>query len=481
MEYPAWTGLIFIGEFLIRLAMVILVLLRRRGNPSVNLTWILVILAVPVLGAIAYAILGTTRLGRKRVRQHADIHQRVMAAALKTERADSSGITEVDPLYRHLATLVETVGGTPVRRGNALRLIGDTDVMIQGLVEDIDSAQHHCHLLFYIFLDDHSGTRVAEALMRAAQRGVACRLLVDGVGSGKFLRSKLCQSLEAANVKVQSALPVNAVRMLFARLDLRNHRKLVVIDNAIGYTGSSNIADPEFTPKPKYAPWVDAMVRIEGPITRDLQILFAEDWYLDTQEPLDELLDEAPPAADPGVPAQLAATGPTSFTEALRHLTQVSLHAAREELIMTTPYFVPDEATATALETAASRGIETSLVVPARNDSPLVAAASRSHYEPLLESGVRIYEFQPGLLHAKTLTIDRNVAIIGTANMDRRSFELNFEITLAVYHSDFASQLRFLQRSYIAESQELTSERWSRRGLTTRLWHNTAGMVSPLL
>jgi cardiolipin synthase len=174
-------------------------------------------------------------------------------------------------------------------------------------------------------------------------------------------------------------------------------------------------------------------------------------------------------------------TGPDAYNEALRQITQTSLHAAREELIITTPYFVPDEATATALYTTARRGVDTSLVVPARNDSPLVAAASRSFYEPLLDAGVRVHEYQHGLLHAKTITLDRRLALVTTANFDRRSFELNFEVSLVVYDSDFASELRLLQKAYIDGSRAVSETAWRRRGWPRRLWQNTVGMLGPIL
>jgi cardiolipin synthase len=282
-------------------------------------------------------------------------------------------------------------------------------------------------------------------------------------------------------VIVIEAIKVHPFRMLFARIDLRNHRKIVVIDGVIGYTGSQNIADAEFAIKPRFAPWVDAMVRIVGPVVWDLQMLFVEDWYLDTDQSLEQLLNIQPLAHDDGVVAQIIGTGPNSHNEAMRQLLQAAFHSAREELILTTPYFVPDDATLGALCTAARRGVRTVLVVPARNDSPLVAAASRSHYQELLESGVELYEYQRGLLHAKTMTIDHSLAMIGSANLDRRSFELNFEVSLAVYDSNFAGQLRFLQTSYISDSQPVELSRWRRLTLPVRLWHSAAGTLSPLL
>lgn len=471
--------LIFI-ELLIRVGFICLVLMRRRPA-AVTLAWIVVILAVPLLGVILYLLIGEIRLGRTRIRKHRDIVARIESSMPFVCSSVQSVHSRIEPAFSQIAVLAESAGGNEPLGGNGMRLIGDTSAFIQSLVEDIDNAQHHCHLLFYIFLTDHSSTRVAEALMRAAGRGVVCRLLVDGVGSKAFLKSAMNRRMREAGVRVVEALPVSPFRMLLSRVDLRNHRKLAVIDGVIGYTGSQNIADAEFAPKPRYAPWVDAMIRIEGPLTWDLQVLFIEDWYLDTDESLADLLHIHPrPHAD-DIIGQVIGTGPNSYTEALRQLSQSMFHCARQELIVTTPYFVPDDATQTALCTTARRGVETMLVVPARNDSPLVAAASRSHYDELLDSGVRIYEYQKGLLHAKTVTVDRDLALISTANLDRRSFELNFEVSVVVYDDDFASQLRFLQRGYIAESRLVDSAAWNRRTLAAKLWHNAAGTLSPLL
>ena len=472
----------FGAEFLLRLTLVAVILLRRRsGRSAATLAWIVLILAVPIVGLMAYLLIGEVRMGRRRIARHREIVRRVQVPLPNKTANDQARSADVPAIYRPIATLGEAVGDNLARGGNVLRLISDTDLFIQALVEDIDAASHCCHLEFYIFLPDHSGTRVAEALIRAAARGVQCRLLVDAVGSKHLLRSPLRRQMQQASVQVVSALPANVLRMAFARLDLRNHRKIAIIDGRIAYTGSQNIADAEFAIKRKFAPWVDAMVRITGPAARDLQVLFVEDWYMDTNEALDELLRIEPPVAEDGIAVQIMGTGPNSYNDALRQLTQAAFHSAREELILTTPYFVPDEATVIALRTAARRGVDTSLVLPARNDSPLVAAASRSFYDQLLAAGVKIFEYQKGLLHAKTMTIDRDLAMVSTANLDRRSFELNFEVSMVVYDTDFASQLRFVQRSYIADSRAIKAEVWSRRPWPKVLVSNAVALVAPLL
>jgi len=476
-----WTvGLVSV-EFLIRLGLVGYLLIRQHKSPSSRAAWIVVILALPVAGGILYVLVGEVRLGSRRVRKYAEIDRLIDERLLTHRPPRFSCSLEIPAEFIQIAHLAELTGGNQPRCGNGLSLINETDSFIQSLVEDIDSAERHCHLLFYIILTDHSATRVVDALLRAAAREVHCRLLVDSVGSSAFLGSSLRRTLEAGGVRVVEALPANALRVLFARIDLRNHRKFAVIDGRVGYVGSHNIADAEFAPKPRYAPWVDVTVRCTGPVVRDLQSLFVRDWYLDTEETLQEVLDDAPSQHADDVASQVIGTGPTSYAEAMRQLMISAFNVGREELVMTTPYFVPDDATATSLRTAARRGVQTTLILPARNDSPLVAAASRSHFESLLDAGVRICEYQKGLLHAKTLTIDRRMALVSTANLDRRSFELNFEVSLAVYDSDFASQVRFLQQSYLNDSREVVHAAWRRRGWPAKLWQNGVGILSPLL
>ncbi|HRP61738.1 MAG TPA: cardiolipin synthase [Phycisphaerales bacterium] len=476
-----WAAVPFIIELTLKLMFIGWILLRNRPNPPVTLTWIIIILVFPIIGFIAYLLVGQARLGRSRIRRNKEIVDRIHATVHLPSGLRRVLRPELPARYRQIAALGETVSQNAPLGGNSLQLISDSDVFIQSMIEDIDEATLHCHLLFYIYLADHSGERLGRALMRAAKRGVKCRLLVDAVGSSQFLRSPLRREMASAGVHIVDALPANVLRMAFSRVDLRNHRKIAVIDGVVGYTGSHNIACADFAPKRKFAPWVDVSVRIAGPAARDLQVLFIEDWYLDTDESLEATLEIVPPIAEDGVPVQIMGTGPNAYNEALRQLLQSALHNAQEEVLLTTPYFVPDEATTTGLCTSARRGVETTLIVPARNDSPLVHVASRSYYEILLDAGVRLYEYEAGLLHSKTMTLDRDLALVSTANLDRRSFELNFEVSVLVYDSDFASQLRFLQSSYLDSSRMVNAAAWRARPWHNRLWQNAVGVLSPVL
>lgn len=475
--------LLFLLVLAIQLGFVARVLLRQLQLQSSSLAWIFLILGLPGLGIALYLLVGEVRLGRATLRRHAEIERRIRPrlAAARGPSPPASLPADFEPLAR----LGARVGGMGVRDGNVPSLISDSDLSIDALVADIDRATSHCHLLTYIYLVDTNGRKVAEALLRAVRRGVVCRLLVDDRGSKLFLRSALRRELEAAGVEVAAALPVSLWRRGLARLDVRNHRKLVVIDGCIAYTGSQNIADAAFLLKPRFAPWVDLTVRLEGPVVRDLQALFIEDWYVSRpqaqRERLEELLEIDPPTLDGGVPVQVLGSNPNGHYEALEQLVQATLHTARKQVVLTTPYYVPDEGTNSALRTAASRGLRTALVVPARNDSPLVALASRSFYDELLEAGVEIYEYTGGLLHAKTMRVDDELSLVMTANMDRRSFEINFELSLLVYDRGFAGELGEVQKSYMAASERIERQSWERRPWTDRVLENAAGLVGPLL
>jgi cardiolipin synthase len=476
---------IILADLALRIGFVLAILARRRTSPEARIGWIVLLLAAPFVGTAGFLLFGETRLGRRRIRRH-----RVILEALDRPEIHADGDPlaaahgELGPSEHHLARLAERISGGPPVRGNDLQLFGDSNRVAERIEADIDAAERICHFLFYIWLDDGTGNRIGDALVRAAARGVTCRVLVDAVGSKVFLKSDLCRRMRAGGVQVQAALPVTAIRAVFARIDLRNHRKIAVIDDRIAWTGSQNMADASFAPKPKYAPWVDCAVRAEGPIAKELHLLFVEDWYLDTDESLVDCLLRPVDPVEPigsGSICQVFASGPNFENAAATQLIQSCIHEADSELVLTTPYFVPDGATIVNLATAARRGIDVTVVLPRRNDSKLVGLASRSNYGPLLDAGVKLLEFEGGLLHAKTICVDRRVAVVTSCNLDRRSFDLNFEAGILVYDSNFASTLRFMQQGYMDRSVVVDPDAWQRRPTRSRLIENAAGLLSPLL
>jgi cardiolipin synthase len=387
-----------------------------------------------------------------------------------------------DP-YRHLFQVGESISGFAPSGGNSARLLADSNAAIDALVADIDAAEDHVHLLFYIWLADTNGCKVAEALKRAAGRGVTCRAMADDLGSRIMIRSPHWQAMRDAGVKLAAALPIGnpLLRPLRGRIDLRNHRKIVVIDGCVTYCGSQNCADPEFRIKPDYAPWVDIMMRFEGPIAAQNQHLFASDWQAAVDESLTSLLCVPIKAPAPGVAAQVIGTGPTVRYSAMPEMFESLMHAARRELVITTPYYVPDESMQNALCAAAYRGVDTTIVFPARNDSWIVGAASRSYYADLLTAGVKIHEYVGGLLHTKSLTLDGEVTLIGSANMDRRSFDLNYENNILLFDPGLTADVRQRQQEYLARSQPIELASVSAWPTRHRLWNNTIAMLGPLL
>jgi len=482
-ESSTWLLVTSLIGWLIRLVMGLVIILRRR-TPSTALAWLLLVFTAPIIGSFIYFMIGENRLGSKRTREYSRIVRQVESMQRFTLPDLHALQPSIPEKYRPLASLAEGLGGSPPLAGNELDLFDDTQMFIRALVADIDRARYHCHLLYYIYHEDRAGHQVVEALIRARRRGVVCRLLLDGVGSRGFLRSDQVARLRANGVQVAAALPVNALRARVARVDLRNHRKLAVIDGQIAYTGSHNLSEPIYPGKQNYGAWVDATVRVTGPIVHPLQLLFIEDWYLDTDELAedDHLLPPTNNLPGPGVGAQLLPTGPISSVESpLQRVMLQAMHLATEQIIFTTPYFVPDEAMIGGLGSAALRGVRTVLVVPHRADNRIAAAAGRAFYGELLRWGVEIQEYTAGLLHAKTLTVDREFAFLGTANLDMRSFMLNFELALLIYESDFASKVRFLQESYISSSVRLRHEVWRQRSAARIIIENSAKLASPLL
>jgi cardiolipin synthase len=472
-------------HLLIQFGLILRALLRPNREPAARIAWIVVILAVPVLGIVAYALLGETNLGRARVARLKQVMDQLPDAAriagMAGAEADADTLLpeRYDPLFR----VGQSISGFAAVAGNRADLMADSDAAITAMVADIDAAQDHVHLMFYIWLPDGNGTRMAEALIRAAARGVTCRAMVDDLGSRALVKSALWSRMQEGGVRMARALSVGNPlwRALTGRIDLRNHRKILVIDNAITYCGSQNCADPAFLPKARFAPWVDAVMRFTGPVVRQNQILFASDWLAETDDDLSAILTAPLPPAGPGFVAQVIASGPVTRPTAAPEMFSSLLYAARRELIVTTPYYVPVESIQASLRAAANRGVDTTLILPARNDDFAVGAASRSYYADLIGAGVKIAEYRPGLLHTKSVTVDGEITLIGSANMDCRSFALNFENNILLCDPVTTVLMRARQMQYLADSRIVSAEEVAAWGWHQRLWNNAFALVGPVL
>ncbi len=474
-----WTETLVILHYGAALLVSLRVLLRPRLEPTVRLSWILVIELVPLVGIIAYVLFGEIRMRSAEIQKMADVRDRLTGSWQDSPQTVTEPVAFAAPVVAsNLA-----IGGLRAVSGNLLTLEPEGDEAIDALVEAIDQAESHVHILFYIWLDDPSGRKVAQAAIRAVGRGVKVRVILDAIGSRGFIRSKNWSDMQAAGIECVQAFPIGLpiVTAIFQRMDLRNHRKIVVIDNHVGFTGSRNCSDQAFAVKPRFAPWVDVFLRIEGPVVRQMQVIFLQDWMSYTGEDLGHMLDIVPPAGTPGMIAQVAATGPDRREGSLSDSMTTLIHASRKRLFITTPYYVPDAALDGAIRLAARRGVEVTMILPERNDSLVVQATSQGFYEGLVRAGVRLYLFKPGLLHAKIITADGRMAMFGSANMDRRSFELNYEMNIFVIDDDLTADLDQRQQSYLARGREITLAEISGWSVWRRLRNNLLALAAPLL
>jgi cardiolipin synthase len=465
------------------LALVVRVMTRPHRDPASRIAWIAVIAALPVAGILAYLLLGETSIGRKRIARMRQVIEQMPAMPAVSPGDEENANPQVPARYQHLFDTGKSINGFAPVGGNSGRLMEDSNAAIDSMVADIDAATEHVHLAFYIWLTDHNGIKMVEALKRAAARGIKCRAMADDLGSRTLIRSPHWKDMKESGVDVARALPIGnpLLKPLQGRLDLRNHRKVLVIDGGITYCGSQNCADPEFLVKKKFAPWVDAVIRFEGPIVRQNQYLFGSDWMSYGDDNIDDLLGQPLAVPHAGFPAQVIGTGPTFRFSAMPEMFESLFHAARRELTITTPYYVPDESMQNALCAAGWRGVKTTIVFPARNDSWIVGGASRSFYQDLLEAGVEIHEFEGGLLHTKSLTLDGEVTLIGSANMDRRSFDLNYENNILFYDPQLTSAVHQRQQHYLARSKPVTLQQVRAWPLRKRLWNNTLATLGPIL
>ena len=395
----------------------------------------------------------------------------------------------VSPFFEDLSRVVAHETGFHPTMGNKIRLFDEAGHIFSSLIADIDKAQQSCFLEFYIVEAKGRVVQVLEALERAAKRGVQCRFLADDVGSRVFLKSQWRKRLEEAGVEVVRSLEVGIIKSLSKRTDLRNHRKLVIIDLSIGYIGSSNLVDPvEFKQEADVGQWVDIMARLEGHIVSSLAVVFNTDFIFDkvggdySQETLQKFPGETPSKEfERDAVLQLIPSGPEMRTSPIYEVVVAALFGARKSITVVTPYFVPDEALVLALTNAARRGINVMLVLPKRIDSIMARHASEAVYDELLEAGVIITRYQSGLLHTKAILIDEDVSFIGTVNMDMRSFYLNLEVTLAIYDKAFNLRLRDTVNHYVARAEPLELERWKARSKLKRFKENVLRLAAPLL
>ncbi len=527
-----WSWIDFAGLGLVFHVILMIVMTLRivsaQRNIGVAIAWIAILYILPVVGLLAYILMGEPMIGRRYRHRVAQAHLLTNDMAAHKQLVFDQGQELIPDNYRGVSLMGTRRTGFGVFSNHQMQLLTSPRMIFERLISDIEAAECSILMEFYIIYPKGQVLDILQALMAAAQRGVECHFLVDSVGSFNFFNSKEHQALERAGVLVYQSLPVGLFKTLFKRADLRNHRKIVVIDDSIGYTGSFNLIDPKFFKQNKeVGQWIDVMIRSVSAepisIATAMAKVVVTDIGAENNDNLHALhqrvssytrklyvmhptindvnsrvkvcdgalisdiathsssMSIAPMPVVNNVIAQLIPSAPQVTAHVIYNTLVTIIHRANKRIQLTTPYFVPDEALSGALASAARRGLEVTLIIPEKVDSFLVQHASQAYYQELLEAGVHIALFQGGLLHAKMVVIDNDYCLFGTVNIDMRSFYLNMEVSLAIYTPEMVAQVVACQETYLQSCRFLDLGEWQRRPSSQRLFDNVVRLFSPLL
>ncbi|MDP5228444.1 MULTISPECIES: cardiolipin synthase [Arthrobacter] len=467
-------------DFVIRVVLLGVVPGNRR--PTTAMAWLLAIFLIPDAGLILFLLFGNFRLKGRRVRELEDVNRRVR---------ESSSLLEVAPDELHLPAWLRSavelnrrLGAQPLTAGNHVELIPGYEDSIQAMAAEVRQAKRFVNVEFYIMAYDAVTEPLFTALEEAALRGVEVRLLFDHIGTLRIPGyRRLLRRLKASHIRWQRMLPVMPLAGQWRRPDLRNHRKILVVDGEVAFTGSQNLTEPSYNKSKNRKAgrrWVELMARVEGPVVASLNVVFATDWLSETDESLEPQI-HLPAPVHGAVPAQVVPSGPGFAQENNLRLFNALIYSAQERVSICSPYFVPDDSLLYAITTAVQRGVQVELFVSEQGDQFLVHHAQRSYYQALLEAGVRIFLYKaPAVLHAKHFTVDDEVAVLGSSNMDMRSFSLNFEVSLMMVGPEIVRDLRVVQDQYRGTSRELGLEEWQERSVLSKYVDNVCRLSATL-
>jgi len=473
---------VIIVDIVIRVLAVIIVPQNRK--PQTAAAWLLAIFLIPYLGTILFLLIGNTRLPKARRDKQREINEYILETTEGMDEVDRD--PEFPDWLDSVVELNRTLGSMPLVGGNTAEFFTEYNESLAAMTTAIDTAKKFVHVEFYILVLDQTTRPFFDAMAAAIARGVTVRVLFDHIAC---LRSphyhRTLHRLKQMGALWHPMLPIQPLRGKFQRPDLRNHRKILVIDGVQGFTGSQNVIDRTYNKRGlmrRGLKWKDFMACFEGPIVAGINALFVTDWYSETNELLvREARDATHPTLHHVLDAQVVPSGPGFDLENNLRLFNALVYSAQEKVIITSPYFVPDDSMLYAITNAAYRGLDVRLFASEIGDQAVVYHAQRSYYEALLRAGVRIFLYRrPYILHAKHITIDDSVAVIGSSNMDMRSFSLDYEISIMMHGTDAVSRLRAVEASYLAHSRELTLEEWLKRPIRSKVLDNTARLTAAL-
>nr|WP_201468784.1 cardiolipin synthase [Microbacterium hydrocarbonoxydans] len=478
---PWIAGFILLLDLAIRITAIIVIPRNRR--PTAAMAWLLAVFFIPFVGVFLFLLIGNPRLPRARRRKQDQINEYIAETSehlhFGTLRPDAPS------WFPPLVEMNHRLGALPISGDNGAHLIAGYQDSLDAMAEEIRKAEDYVHVEFYILQSDVSTDNFFRAMEEVAARGVHVRVLLDHWANRWKPRYRATiRRLNAMGANWHLMLPVQPLKGRMQRPDLRNHRKLLVVDGKVAFLGSQNVTDSTYNlPKniKRGLHWVDLMVRIDGPVVLSVNAIFLSDWYSETDEVLQEIDISHAETGSGDLDCQVVPSGPGFEVENNLRLFLGLLYAAKERIMIVSPYFVPDEALLLAVTAAVDRGVEVELFVSEEGDQAMVYHAQRSYYEVLLKAGVRIWMYRkPYILHTKSLTIDDQVAVIGSSNMDMRSFGLNLEVSMLVRGEEFVAEMREVEDRYRSLSRELTLEEWKQQPLRSTVLDNLARLTSAL-
>lgn len=458
------------------------ILLDNRDSSS-TIAWIMVLFLFPGIGIFLYLY-----IGRNHRKQKTFIKKRredyIILDNLLREQLSSINYGELfkknfSDTRGKLIPLLLNNTKSPITMNNKVKVLQNGEITFTEMLDAINNAKEHIHMEYFIIKDSHIGRKFQQALIEKAKEGVEVRLIYDAVGSFK-LRSSFVTPLRQAGVSVKSFLPVT-LPFFGSRLNYRNHRKILVIDGKVGFVGGINIGDEYLGKNKKMGFWRDTHLKLQGEAVYVLQGIFLADWHFVSKENIDDLKYFPSQGYCGEKIVQIASSGPDSYWASIHQAYFSAINSARDRIYITTPYLVPDEGILLALKTAALRGVDVRLLIPIKPDHRTVFWASKSHFEELLEAGVRIYQYGKGFVHGKVFIVDNNFTSIGTANLDIRSFKLNFEVNAFIY--DKETNLKMAKDFFedLRVSNRVILEEYKNRALISKILESIARVFSPIL
>ena len=471
-------AIVSVFGYVLTLTLLPVVLLTKKKQSVSTVAWIMAIVTMPYFGAFLFTVFGINRVER-RLRGKQDATRAVSRAIPQMSRHHHLHHDHLNPTQHELRRLAERLGDTHATVGNRVQLLIDANRTFQEIAEAIKAARSSIHLEYYIWQPDRVGTALRNLLIAKAKEGVSVRFLYDAIGSGK-LTHRFLQPMREAGIRIASFVPGQSLRERFS-INLRSHRKIVIVDGQIAFTGGMNVGDEYLGLNPHFGHWRDTHLRLHGPTALQLQEVFAIDWMYATGEELthDQFFPE--PEQLGNVYAQVVSGGPDEEDGVFHGLMFAAINTARSRVTLATSYFVPTPPLVSALESAALRGVQTRVLLSGPKTYWATLRAARSSYDSLLRAGVEIYEYQDGQLHSKTLTIDGCWSLVGTPNFDARSLYLNFEVGVIFYDGSLAEQLEHQFTEDLTRARGIDAVTWFRRPIWDRLQENFCGMFSPIL